>query len=174
MGRGRESGELSKYSLETLRPMTLEDPGARDKSPEAALPGMPAPVPLPNPTTSSRRYHLVDGQHLPPQHWRHPAVHHQRPTPLLLTPPPAADERPGPMRHDSCHHGSTFSIQCKNRRSGSGGMLRPTPYAYLEDTSKKDQGWALLDEGSAPKVPDEDGPSTMDATAPIASKVGGT
>jgi hypothetical protein len=39
------------------------------------------------------------------------------------------------------------------------------PYAYQEDTDKKDQGRALLDEGSAPPVPDEDGLTIMVATA---------
>jgi hypothetical protein len=38
-------------------------------------------------------------------------------------------------------------------------------YVYQEDTGKKEQGWALLDEGSTPPVPDEDDPIIMDATA---------
>jgi hypothetical protein len=32
---------------------------------------------------------------------------------------------------------------------------------YREDIGKKDQGRALLDEGSALQVPDEDGPTIM-------------
>jgi hypothetical protein len=31
-------------------------------------------------------------------------------------------------------------------------------YTYREDTDKKDQGQAFLDEGSTPLVPDEDDP----------------
>jgi hypothetical protein len=69
------------------------------------------------------------------------------------------------MRRDSYHHDTTFQIQGKNRRSGSSVNRWPTPYAYREDTDKKDQGWALLDEGSTPPVADEDGPTIMDATA---------
>jgi hypothetical protein len=38
-------------------------------------------------------------------------------------------------------------------RSGSVVNQQPTPYAYQEDTDKKDQGRALLDEGSVPPVP---------------------
>jgi hypothetical protein len=52
--------------------------------------------------------------------------------------------------------------------------VTPTLYAYREDTSKKDQGWALLDEGSEPPVPDEDGSAITDAIAPAAGKGGET
>jgi hypothetical protein len=45
---------------------------------------------------------------------------------------------------------------------------------YREDTGKKDQGWALLDEGFAPSVPNEDGPTIMATTTPAAGKDGGT
>jgi hypothetical protein len=48
------------------------------------------------------------------------------------------------------------------------------PYAYREDTGKKDQGQAFLDEGSAPPVPNEDGPTIMAATALLASGDDGT
>jgi hypothetical protein len=44
------------------------------------------------------------------------------------------------------------------------------PYAYREDTGKKDQEQALLDEGSTPPVPDEDSPAILDATAVAADK----
>jgi hypothetical protein len=68
---------------------------------------------------------------------------------------PQTDEQPGLMRRGSCHHGTTFSGQNRNRRRGIG--IKPTPCAYRKDANKKDQGWALLDEGSTPPVPSEDG-----------------
>jgi hypothetical protein len=48
------------------------------------------------------------------------------------------------------------------------------PYTYQEDMGKKDQGWALLDEGPVPLVPDEDGLAIMDVIASTASEDGGT
>jgi hypothetical protein len=74
------------------------------------------------------------------------------------------------MRHDSYHHGTTFYSQSINNRSGSGINQQPMSYAYREDTGRKDQGWALFDKGSAPPVPDEDGPAIMDVAAPVASE----
>jgi hypothetical protein len=47
-------------------------------------------------------------------------------------------------------------------------------YAYREDTSNKDQGRAFLDEGIAPPVPDEDGPTIMAAIALVAGEDGRT
>jgi hypothetical protein len=44
------------------------------------------------------------------------------------------------------------------------------PYAYREDTGKINQGWAFLDEGSVPPVPDEDDPTIMAATTPAAPR----
>jgi hypothetical protein len=38
-------------------------------------------------------------------------------------------------------------------------------YTNQEDTSRKDQGRALLDEGPAPPVPGDDGPAIIDTTA---------
>jgi hypothetical protein len=48
------------------------------------------------------------------------------------------------------------------------------PSAYQEDTGKKDQVWAFLDEGSTPLVPNEDNPATMAATAPASDEDDGT
>jgi hypothetical protein len=45
---------------------------------------------------------------------------------------------------------------------------------YWEDTGKKDQGRALLDKGSAPLVPNEDGPTILATTTPAADEDGGT
>jgi hypothetical protein len=42
------------------------------------------------------------------------------------------------------------------------------------DTSKKDHGWALLDKGSTPPMPNEDDPTIMNATAPVTGERGGT
>jgi hypothetical protein len=44
------------------------------------------------------------------------------------------------------------------------------PCAYQEDTNKKDQGWAFLDEGSTPPVPNQDSPAIMVAIAPAADE----
>jgi hypothetical protein len=38
---------------------------------------------------------------------------------------------------------------------------------YREDTGKKDQGRALLDEGSAPPMPNEDDPTIMAMTTSV-------
>jgi hypothetical protein len=48
------------------------------------------------------------------------------------------------------------------------------PHAYREDTGRKDQWWALLDEGFTPPVPVEDSPAIMDATAPAVGEDEGT
>jgi hypothetical protein len=48
------------------------------------------------------------------------------------------------------------------------------PYAYRDNTGKKDKGRSFLDEGSTPSVSDEDGPAIMIATAPAAGEDGGT
>jgi hypothetical protein len=45
---------------------------------------------------------------------------------------------------------------------------------YREDTKKKDQGRALLDEGSMPPLPNEDDPAIMIVTTPVSSKDGGS
>jgi hypothetical protein len=41
---------------------------------------------------------------------------------------------------------------------------------YQEDTGKKDQGQALLNEGSVPLVPNEDDPAIMAVTTPAADE----
>jgi hypothetical protein len=46
--------------------------------------------------------------------------------------------------------------------------------SYQEDTDKKDQGWAILDEGSTPSVPNEDNPTIMAATTLAISEDAGT
>jgi hypothetical protein len=43
-----------------------------------------------------------------------------------------------------------------------------------EETDKKDQGWALLDEDSTPTMPDEDNPAITDTTATTVVEGGGT
>jgi hypothetical protein len=43
-----------------------------------------------------------------------------------------------------------------------------------EDTDKKDQGWAFLDESSAPPVNEEDDPTIMATTAATVGENGGT
>jgi hypothetical protein len=48
-------------------------------------------------------------------------------------------------------------------RSGSDINNRPTPDAYRENTGKKYQWRAFLDEVSMPPVPDEDIPTIMAA-----------
>jgi hypothetical protein len=45
---------------------------------------------------------------------------------------------------------------------------------YQEDTSRKDQGRAFLDDGSTLTLPNEDGPAIMAATRPTAGEDGGT
>jgi hypothetical protein len=59
-------------------------------------------------------------------------------------------------------------------RSGSCVNQQTTQCAYQEDTSKKDQGQTLLDGGSAPPEPDEDGPATMAATTLAVGEDSGT
>jgi hypothetical protein len=44
------------------------------------------------------------------------------------------------------------------------------PCAYREDTGRKYQGWAFLDKGSTPLVPDEKLPAIMAATTPVAGE----
>jgi hypothetical protein len=53
------------------------------------------------------------------------------------------------------------------------GVLLYPGYKTL-NTGKKDQGWALQDEGSAPPIPDEDGPTIMDATTMMVIEGDGT
>jgi hypothetical protein len=48
------------------------------------------------------------------------------------------------------------------------------PCTYRKDTSRKNLGRAFLEEGSAPPVPNEDGPTNMDMTTLIAGEDGGT
>jgi hypothetical protein len=48
------------------------------------------------------------------------------------------------------------------------------PCAYQEDTNKKDQGRAFLDEGSTPPVPNQDSPTIMVAIAPTVDEDAGT
>jgi hypothetical protein len=45
---------------------------------------------------------------------------------------------------------------------------------YQEDTDKKDEGRALMDEGSAPPVPKEDGLAIMAVITPAAGADDGT
>jgi hypothetical protein len=60
-----------------------------------------------------------------------------------------------------------FHSENKNMISGNGIKQQPRPYVYWEDTDKKDQGWALLDEGSMPLVPDENDPIITGTIAPL-------
>jgi hypothetical protein len=46
--------------------------------------------------------------------------------------------------------------------------------AYGEDTSRKDQGWALLDGGSTPLTSDYDDPTITDIMTPVVGKGEGT
>jgi hypothetical protein len=87
---------------------------------------------------------------------------------------PQDDERSESKRYDSCHLSTTFLSQNRNMRSGSCVNQQTTQCAYQEDTSKKDQGQTLLDGGSAPPEPDEDGPATMAATTLAVGEDGGT
>jgi hypothetical protein len=48
------------------------------------------------------------------------------------------------------------------------------PHAYREDTDKKDKGWALLDEDSAPLMHIEDDPAFIGAIAPAVGEGNGT
>jgi hypothetical protein len=48
------------------------------------------------------------------------------------------------------------------------------PCAYREDISRKDQGHAFLDEGSAPSKPNEDGPAIMATTTSTAVEDSGS
>jgi hypothetical protein len=48
------------------------------------------------------------------------------------------------------------------------------PYAYQDDTGKKDQVQAFLDEGFTPPMPDKDSLATMAATTPVAREDGRT
>jgi hypothetical protein len=67
-----------------------------------------------------------------------------------------------------------FSGQNRNRRRGSGVNKQSTPCAYWEDANKKNQGWALLDEGTASPMPDGDDPAIMATMAPGAGEDGRT
>jgi hypothetical protein len=60
-----------------------------------------------------------------------------------------------------------LSIWGHNSRSSA-------PYAYLEDTGRKDQERALLNEGSTPMMLDKDVPDVTDATAPTLGMGNGT
>jgi hypothetical protein len=64
---------------------------------------------------------------------------------------------------------TTFLSQNKNRRSESSVNQWTTPCAYQEDTGKKYQGQALMDGGTTPLEPDEDGPAIMVTATPAAS-----
>jgi hypothetical protein len=48
------------------------------------------------------------------------------------------------------------------------------PCTYWEDTGKKDQGRAFVDEGFTPPVSDENGPTIMAAATPADRKDNGT
>jgi hypothetical protein len=89
-------------------------------------------------------------------------------------PPPTADRKLRLTRCDSCHDGTIVHIQCQDRRSRNDVNRQPTPHPYREDTSRKDQGRALSDEGSIPLMPNQHGPAIIDAPAPVASEGGGT
>jgi hypothetical protein len=78
------------------------------------------------------------------------------------------------MRHDSCYHGNILYSHSRHRGSGSSVNQQLIPYAYQEDTDKKNQRQALLDKVSVPPAPDEDGPAIMDATAPAGDQDDGT
>jgi hypothetical protein len=58
------------------------------------------------------------------------------------------------------------------RRNGIHQKL--APHAYREDASKKDQGRALLDGGSAPPMSNKDDPTVVDAAAPVVGEGKGT
>jgi hypothetical protein len=49
-----------------------------------------------------------------------------------------------------------------------------TPHSYREDTDRKDQGRALLGEGSAPSTSDEDDPTVVGTMVPLVGKGEGT
>jgi hypothetical protein len=59
-------------------------------------------------------------------------------------------------------------------RSGSDVNKLPTPCTYREDTGRKEQGRAFLDESSAPLVPNKDGPTIMAATTLASDEDDGT
>jgi hypothetical protein len=56
----------------------------------------------------------------------------------------------------------------------SGIHRKSTPHAYLEDIGRKDQGRALLDEGSAPLVFNEYDQAVLDTAALVVGKGNGT
>jgi hypothetical protein len=124
----------------------------------------------PNPTIVSRRYHPARGRYLSPQYRRHPTEHHQHRQPLWPTPPPAPDGQSKLMRCNSCHHYNTFQVQGRNMEAKNGVNQQLMAHSYQVDTSKKDQGRALLDEGSRYLRPEKDNPATTDATAPTTGK----
>jgi hypothetical protein len=66
----------------------------------------------------------------------------------------------------SWHHSFRFGVNGIHQKSAA--------HAYLEDIGRKDQGWGLLDEGSAPPMPDDDGPAVTGAMALAVDKGDGT
>jgi hypothetical protein len=56
--------------------------------------------------------------------------------------------------------------------SSLGKTIRLGSYKFITD--KKDQGRALMGEGFAPSVPNEDGPTIMASTTPVVDEDGGT
>jgi hypothetical protein len=55
-----------------------------------------------------------------------------------------------------------FRASLETGEVGAAQNQQSVPHVYRENTGRKDQGWALLDEGSAPPVPGEDGPAITD------------
>jgi hypothetical protein len=90
-GWGRKPGDPSRYSLNTLEPVALEDLGVGATSPGATLQGTPAPMSC----TTMSRIKLPGSspsrdQHLPRRHRRWPMMCHKHPACPTLVPPPVA------------------------------------------------------------------------------------
>jgi hypothetical protein len=81
-------------------------------------------------------------------------------------PPQVTEGQVEPIRCISYHQGTiSLRFRAKNMGSRNGTHRKSAPHAYWEDTGIKDHGWALMDEGSAPTLSDEDDPTVTDAAA---------
>jgi hypothetical protein len=60
--------------------------------------------------------------------------------------------------------------EVQNAGSKNDIQRKLAPRAYREDAGRKDQGWVLLDGGSAPLLSIKDDPAVMDAAAVVVGK----
>jgi hypothetical protein len=149
MGGDAELEEWGRYGPGNSECMAPEDPGAEAAPPGAVLPGMLAPdilVPTmphgvpPVPGTSVANATDIAGCR------RMTGTSNVQ----LLSFNPMLPSKPG----------------IRNAGSGNGMPQNSAPHTHRIDAGRKDQGWALLDGGSAPPLSDENNPTAASTTAP--------